>query len=62
MKYTTLKNPRTGEIWICENLENRRRIDGQDFVEVHKPNSPRTVWIILENLVKIKNTDFAKSS
>ena len=34
-KSVTLSNPRTGEVWVCENFDNRRCVDGVDFVEVH---------------------------
>jgi hypothetical protein len=50
----TLKNPRTGEVWICENLNQKRIVDGIEFVEVHKPENSRMVWINLSNLVKVK--------
>lgn len=49
-----LKNPRTGEVWVCENFDQRRKVDGVDFVEVHRPDNTRTVWMNLQNLTKIK--------
>ncbi len=56
-KAVTLKNPRTGEIWICDNFSNRRTIDGNIFVEVHKQHAERPVWIALSALVRVKSTD-----
>lgn len=60
-KSVTLSNPRTGEVWVCENFDNRRRVDGVDFVEVHRPDNSRMVWINLENLVKIKEKKLSKT-
>lgn len=54
-RIATFINPRTKEIWICDNIRQRRMVDGVEFVEVHKQNSSRLVWINLENLIKIKN-------
>lgn len=51
-KSITFENPRTGEIWICENPENKKIIDGVSFIEVHKPDSFRTVWINRSFLAK----------
>lgn len=50
----TLKNPRTGEIWICPDFVKRRIIDGSEFVEVHQPGSTRLVWMSLSALTKVK--------
>lgn len=49
-----LANRRTGEIWICESYSNRRNVDGVEFVEVHRPDSQRTVWMNLETLERVK--------
>lgn len=48
-----LKNPRTGEIWHCEDFRNRRIVEGAEFIEVNKPNLNRKVWIALDALVKV---------
>lgn len=50
-----LRNPKTMEVWICENFANRRIVDGVEFVEVHKPDNSRMVWINLQTVNKIKN-------
>jgi hypothetical protein len=50
----TLSNPRTGEIWICPDFVNRRVVDGVEFVQVHKPDNPRLVWISLDSVVRNK--------
>ena len=55
-KMVKLANPRTGEVWICENFDMRRRVDGVEFVEVHKPDHARAVWMNLDNLIKVKDT------
>ena len=47
-----LINLRTKETWICENIYNKRIVDGVDFVEVHKPGDARLMWINLTNLAK----------
>ena len=49
-----LSNPRTGEIWICEDFRNRRTVDGAEFIEVHRDGNNRKVWIKLDALVKAK--------
>jgi hypothetical protein len=59
-KSVTLSNPRTGEVWVCENFDNRRRVDGVDFVEVHRPDNQRLVWMNLANLVKVKESKSSK--
>lgn len=61
-KSVTLSNPRTGEVWVCENFDNRRCVDGVDFVEVHRPNNNRMVWMNLENLVKVKDKKVVQNS
>lgn len=53
-RIVNLKNPRTGEVWICENFDQKRNVDGVEFVEVHKPDNLRMVWMNLNNLVKLK--------
>lgn len=53
-KAVTVRNPRTGETWICEDYSQRRTVDGIEFIEVHKPDSQRTVWISAGALVKSK--------
>lgn len=55
-KIVNLKNPRTGEIWVCENFNQKRNVDGVEFVEVHKPENQRMVWMNLDTLVKVKQT------
>lgn len=52
-KNVLLKNPRTGEIWLCEDFTNRRMVDGTEFVEVRLPTSSRPVWMSLDALVKV---------
>ena len=47
-------NRRTGEIWICESYQNRRSVDGVEFIEVHRPDSQRTVWMNLETLERVR--------
>lgn len=59
-KSVKFSNPRTGEIWICENIETRRKIDGADFVEVYRPGFPRKVWMNMSNLVKVQETKKSK--
>lgn len=56
-KPITLSNPRTKELWICENFQNRRTVDGVEFVEVHKPNDKRMVWMNLSNLERNRQVD-----
>lgn len=53
-KGLTLQNPRTGEVWICEDYTNRRLVDGVEFIEVHQPGSNRMVWIANAALVKTR--------
>lgn len=59
-KNVLLKNPRTGEVWYCEDYTNRRVVDGAEFVEVNKPDLNRKVWIALDALVKHKNLSKVK--
>lgn len=55
MKPVKFSNPRTGEIWICEDVSNRKKVDGVDFIQVHLPDRvSRTVWIALDTVVKVK--------
>ena len=56
-KQVVLKNPRTGEIWICEDYSNRRKVDGSEFVEVRQSGAGRKVWMSLSALVKAKDSD-----
>lgn len=52
-----LKNPRTGEIWACSDFHQRKIVDGVEFVEVHRPDNARKVWINLTTLVKVKKNN-----
>lgn len=54
-KPITFLNPRTGDVWVCENAMNKRQVDGVEFIEVHKPDNPRMFWVNLTTLVKQKN-------
>lgn len=57
-KIIEFKNPRTGDVWLCENYTNRRTVDGKDFIEVYKQgNRGRNHWIALDALVKVKTLD-----
>lgn len=51
-KPVTLKNQRTGEVWICDDYKARRMVDGNVFVAVHKPDNQRLVWMNLNTLVQ----------
>lgn len=57
----TLANRRTGEIWICESWATRRLVDGVEFVEVHRPQQTRAVWMNLETLERVKKTNHNNS-
>lgn len=52
-KAISFKNPRNGEIWICEDFKQKRKIDGVDFIEVHKPENTRMFWMNLSKLRRI---------
>jgi hypothetical protein len=49
-----LKNILSNEIWICDDYTNIREIDGVNFLEVHKENSFRKLWIRKDSLIKVK--------
>jgi hypothetical protein len=55
-----LKNPRTGEVWVCDNPGNKRVVDGVDFIEVHQPGSSRLLWIAESALVKVRTAEVSK--
>ena len=46
----TLENPKNSELWLCDDFTKRRHIDGVEFVEVHKPDNFRKVWINLSTV------------
>ena len=46
-RQVTLENPKNSELWLCDDFTKRRHIDGVEFVEVHKPDNARRVWINL---------------
>jgi hypothetical protein len=50
-KSVTLENPKNGELWLCDDFKARRMIDGVEFVEVHKPDNQRRVWINLTTVI-----------
>lgn len=52
-KTVQLRNARTGEVWISEDYWVRRSIDGAEFIEVHKPDSSRTMWINVNSVERI---------
>lgn len=53
IKFASIRN--SDEIWICEDFSQRKRIDGHEFIFVHKPDQPnRKFWINLNGLVKAK--------
>lgn len=49
-RQVTLENPKNGELWLCDDFSIRRNIDGVEFVEVHKPDNLRKVWINLSTV------------
>jgi uncharacterized cysteine cluster protein YcgN (CxxCxxCC family) len=55
-----LRNLLSNETWICEDYTNVRTVEGVDFVEVHKENSPRVFWMNKTTLVKIKTESTKK--
>lgn len=52
-----LKNSRTGEIWVCDNYTVRREIDGAQFIEVHKSDSTRTMWININSVERVRENN-----
>jgi hypothetical protein len=53
VKLVNLRN-RT-EVWLCEDYSNRRQVDGEEFVQVYKPEAPaRQVWVNIKTLEKTK--------
>ncbi len=49
-----LRNIRNNQEVICDDLNNVRTIDGQDFVEVHFENQTRKFWLNKAPLEKVK--------
>jgi hypothetical protein len=41
----TLINRRNSETWLCDDLKNRRDINGVQFIEVYKAETGRKVWM-----------------
>ena len=54
IKPVRLRNIWNNEEFICDDFQNVRTVDGNDFVEVHKENSPRKFWINKAPLVRSK--------
>jgi hypothetical protein len=53
VKLVNLRN-RT-EVWICEDYSNRRQVDGEEFVQVYKQETPtRQLWVNIKTLEKTK--------
>ena len=50
-KSVLLLNRVSGELWLCEDYNQRRVIDDNTFVEVHKPDSSRKLWININTVV-----------
>lgn len=53
----TLKNPRTGELWICPDQTKKKSIDGVEFIQVHSPENTRLVWIAYGALTRVSKKD-----
>ena len=49
-----LKNLLSNEIWICEDYNKVKVVDGVEFIEVYKPESPRKFLMNKASLTKIK--------
>lgn len=49
-----LVNNRSGEEWICDDFSTVRYVDGVEFIEVYKENTPRKFWMNKSTLNKIK--------
>jgi len=53
-KPVRLRNIRNNQEVICDDIQNVRTIDGQDFVEVHFENQSRKFWLNRAPLEKVK--------
>ena len=49
-----LRNIWNNQEVICDDFQNIRTIDGQDFVEVHFENQTRKFWLNKAPLEKVK--------
>jgi hypothetical protein len=43
------------DFWICDSYNTRRQVDGEEFVQVYKQDTPaRRVWMNINTLIKAK--------
>ena len=54
IKTVRLVNNRSGEEWLCDDYSVVRIVDGVEFIEVYKQNSPRKFWMNKSTLNKAK--------
>ena len=53
-KITTLLNPRTNEVFICEDMKNIHTVDGVDFIFVRREGKPNQHLMRKDSLVPVK--------
>ena len=53
-KMTTLLNPRTNEVFFCEDMKNIHTVDGVDFIFVRREGKPSQHLMRKDSLVPVK--------
>lgn len=52
-KPVVLSNPVNNEIWYCNDFNNVKLIDGEEFLTVHKIENPHRTFLMKKNVLKL---------
>jgi len=59
MKSQLFKNPINGEQWVCDDVRQKKIIEGQTYIKVHKPGQNRMVLMRRDSLTPISKLPHA---
>lgn len=48
----TLMNPLNSELWICDDYNNTKEIDGVSYISVYKPESSQRTFFMRKDALR----------
>ena len=52
-KLVLLYNPMNNESWCCDDYDNVKNIDGEEFITVYKPENTKRTFLMKKNALKL---------
>lgn len=56
MKTVIMKNRRSNERFVCENIRDIRVIEGVEYLQVRRPDNPRVFLMRKDALERVQST------